>query len=76
MNVENSESLALVANGSPVWIDVSRGGIGGAGTAMRFELPLHAHNLPLMHRQETRLVVALKGELKIRAGRQRLELKQ
>ncbi|WP_263487890.1 hypothetical protein [Pseudomonas sp. REP124] len=43
---------------------------------MRFELPLHAHNLPLMHRQETRLVVALKGELKIRAGRQRLELKQ
>ncbi|MHC8333490.1 hypothetical protein [Pseudomonas sp. LB3P25] len=76
MNVENSETLMLIPNGYPVWIDVAQASIGGAGTAMRFVLPLHAHNLPLMHRQETKLVVALKGELDIRAGRQRIALLQ
>lgn len=61
-------------NGYPVWIDVAQASIGGAGTAMRFVLPLHAHNLPLMHRLETKLVVALKGELDVRVGRQRIAL--
>ncbi|CAI8993150.1 Cupin domain-containing protein [Pseudomonas sp. IT-P100] len=76
MNVKNSEALLLIPNGFPVWIDVAQASIGGVGTAMRFVLPLQAHNLPLMHRQETKLVVALKGELDIRAGRQRIALLQ
>jgi mannose-6-phosphate isomerase-like protein (cupin superfamily) len=76
MNVENSEALVLIPNGFPVWIDVAQASIEGAGTAMRFVLPVHAHNLPLMHRQETKLVVALKGELDIRAGRHRIALLQ
>jgi hypothetical protein len=76
MNVDGSEELMLIPNGYPVWIDVAEASIGGAGTAMRFVLPLHAHNLPLMHRKETKLVVALKGELDIRAGRRRLALLQ
>ncbi|MGY2184583.1 hypothetical protein [Pseudomonas sp. SDO5591_S426] len=41
---------------------------------MRFVLPLHGQNLPLLHRQETKLVVALEGQLDIRAGRQRIAL--
>ena len=41
---------------------------------MRFVLPLHAHNLPLLHRRETKLMVALKGGLDIRAGRRRIAL--
>ena len=76
MNVENSEAILLIPDGYPVWIDVAQASIGGAGTAMRFVLPLNAHNLPLMHRQETKLVGALKGELDIRAGRQRIALLQ
>jgi len=76
MNVEDSEALLLIPDGYPVWIDVAEASIGGAGTAMRFVLPMHAHNLPLMHRQETKLVVALKGELEIRTGRQRIALLQ
>ncbi|MEJ5056850.1 MULTISPECIES: hypothetical protein [unclassified Pseudomonas] len=76
MNVENSKALLLVPNGYPVWIDVAQADIAGAGTAMRFVLPLHAHNLPLMHRQESKLIVALEGELEIRAGRQRMALLQ
>jgi mannose-6-phosphate isomerase-like protein (cupin superfamily) len=76
MNVENSEALLLIPNGYPVWIDVAQATIDGTGTAMRFVLPLHAHNLPLMHRQESKLVVALDGELEIRAGRQRMALLQ
>lgn len=76
MNGENPEALLLIPNGYPVWIDVAQASIEGAGTAMRFVLPLHAHNLPLMHRQETKLVVALRGELEIRSGRQRIALLQ
>jgi mannose-6-phosphate isomerase-like protein (cupin superfamily) len=76
MSVENPQALLLVPDGYPVWIDVAQASIDGAGTAMRFVLPLHAHNLPLMHRQESKLVVALKGELEIRAGRQRIALLQ
>lgn len=74
MNVEDSEALLLIPNGYPVWIDITEASIGEVGTAMRFILPLRAHNLPLMHRQESKLVVALKGELEIRAGRQRIAL--
>lgn len=74
MNVENSEAILLIPGGYWVWIDVDEASIGGTGTAMRFELPLHAHNLPLMHRHETKLVVALRGELDIRIGRHRIAL--
>lgn len=74
MNVENSEAILLIPGGYLVWIDVDEASIGGSGTAMRFDLPLHAHNLPLMHSHETKLVVALKGELDIRIGRQRIGL--
>ncbi|MCK1790282.1 hypothetical protein [Pseudomonas violetae] len=74
MNVENSEAILLIPGGYLVWIDVDEASVGGAGTAMRFDLPLHAHNLPLMHSHETKLVVALRGELDIRSGRQRIAL--
>jgi hypothetical protein len=72
MNVEDSEAIVLIPGGYPVWIDVPQASIGGEGTSMRFDLPLHAHNLPLLHRHEAKLVVALKGELDVRAGRQRI----
>ncbi|MBN3968826.1 hypothetical protein IMW75_26675 [Pseudomonas gregormendelii] len=74
MNVDNSEALLLIPEGYPVWIDVPQASIGGAGTAMRFDLPLHGHNLPLLHHRETKLVVALEGLLDIRAGRRRIAL--
>ncbi|RON20876.1 hypothetical protein BK660_17705 [Pseudomonas brassicacearum] len=74
MSVKTSEMLLLVPNGYPVWIDVPQATTGGAGTAMRFVLPVNAHNLPLMHRHETKLVVALSGALEIRSGRQRIAL--
>jgi len=74
MNDENPQALLLIPDGYPVWIDVAQASVEGAGTAMRFVLPLQAHNLPLMHRRESKLVVALKGELDIRAGRQRIAL--
>ncbi|CAI8762069.1 Cupin domain-containing protein [Pseudomonas sp. IT-P12] len=69
--MEQSERLLLVPGGYPLWIDVPEASIDGAATAMRFELPLHGHNLPLMHRRESKWVVALKGELELRTGRQR-----
>jgi mannose-6-phosphate isomerase-like protein (cupin superfamily) len=72
MYVEDSEPLLLIPNGYPVWIDVPQATVGGLATAMRFVLPLHAHNLPLMHRQETKVIVALQGELEVRVGRERL----
>lgn len=74
MNTQDPERLLLIPKGYPVWIDVAQASIGGVGTAMRFVLPRHAHNLPLMHRHETKLVVALSGELEVRAGRQRIAL--
>jgi mannose-6-phosphate isomerase-like protein (cupin superfamily) len=74
MDTDDSEPLLLIPNGYPVWIDVAQATIGGAATAMRFELPLHAHNLPLMHRRETKLIVALAGELDVRVGRRRIAL--
>lgn len=74
MYVEDSEPLLLIPNGYPLWIDVAEASIGGAATAMRFVLPVHAHNLPLMHRRETKLIVALEGELDVRVGRKRIAL--
>lgn len=72
MDKNSSERLLLVPEGYPVWIDVPQASIGGAATALRFELPLRGHNLPLMHRREAKLVVALKGSLQVRAGRRPL----
>lgn len=74
MYVEDSEPLLLIPNGYPVWIDVTESSIGGAATAMRFVLPVHAHNLPLMHRREAKLIVALEGELDVRVGQKRIAL--
>ena len=62
--------LALYPGGYPLHIDVPTAGIGGAGTAMRFTLPRHAHNFPLLHTREHKLVGALAGRLRLRAGSQ------
>ncbi|MDR9750236.1 cupin domain-containing protein [Pseudomonas sp. SZMC_28357] len=70
MHEDSSQPLLLVPNGYPLWIDVPQASIDGAGTAMRFELPLNGHNLPLLHRRERKLVVALQGSLELRVGRQ------
>lgn len=72
--MDTPQKLIIVPGGYPVWIDVPQASIAGAGTAMRFELPLRGHNLPLMHRRETKLIVALKGALEVRTGRQRIAL--
>jgi hypothetical protein len=66
--------LSLVPNGYQVSIDVAQDSIGGVGTAMHFSLPLKGHNLPLMHRRETKLLVALEGELEVRSGAQPIAL--
>jgi mannose-6-phosphate isomerase-like protein (cupin superfamily) len=66
--------LFLVPNGYPVTIDVAQASIGGAGTAMHFSLPLNGHNLPLMHRRESKLLVALEGEVEVRSGARRIAL--
>lgn len=63
-----AEVLHLIPQGYPVTIDVAQQSIAGAGTAMHFTLPLHAHNLPLMHEREAKLVVALDGEVAVRSG--------
>jgi mannose-6-phosphate isomerase-like protein (cupin superfamily) len=63
------DKLLLVADGYPLWIDVAQASIAGEGTAMRFVLPPKGHNLPLRHRREAKLVVALEGQLHIRSGR-------
>lgn len=62
--------LVLYPGGYPLHIDVPAASIGGAGTAMRFTLPRHAHNFPLLHSREHKLVVALAGQLRLRAGGQ------
>jgi hypothetical protein len=68
LDVRNPKCLVLMPNGYPVWIDVPQASVGGMATAMRFVLPVRAHNLPLLHRKETKLVVALSGALEIRTG--------
>jgi quercetin dioxygenase-like cupin family protein len=60
--------LYLFPDGYPVTIDVAQASIAGAGTAMHFVLPPKAHNLPLMHVHETKLLAALDGEVEIRSG--------
>lgn len=64
----SADVLHLVPGGYPLTIDVAQADIGGEGTAMRFALPLRAHNLPLMHQRETKLVVALDGDVEVRSG--------
>lgn len=68
MDVRDPDCLMLIPNGYPVWIDVPQASVSGTATAMRFVLPVRAHNLPLLHRNETKLVVALSGALEIRTG--------
>ncbi|OON62745.1 hypothetical protein B0920_04735 [Massilia sp. KIM] len=65
---EPAEILMLYPGGYPVHLDVPQCDIGGAGTAMRFTLPLRGHNLPLRHARERKMVVALSGELRVRSG--------
>ena len=65
---DGADVLHLVPGGYPVTIDVAQASIGGEGTAMHFALPLRGHNLPLMHAQESKLLVALAGVLDIRSG--------
>lgn len=63
-----ADQLLLYPDGYPVHIDVPQEQVGGAGTALRFSLPLRAVNFPLSHARESKLVVALAGELSLRAG--------
>ncbi len=62
------EVLELFPGGYPVHLDVPQATVQGSGTAMRFELPSQAHNFPLLHHHEHKLVVALAGQLVLRAG--------
>jgi len=64
----SDDVLYLIPDGYPVTIDVAQASIGGAGTAMHFALPEHAHNLPLTHAHETKLLAALEGEVEVRSG--------
>jgi hypothetical protein len=60
--------LELYPGGYPVEIDVPQAQLDGLGTAMHFLLPLRAHNFPLTHRNEHKLVVALAGKLRVQRG--------
>lgn len=60
--------LNLYPGGYPVHVDVPQHLVDGAGTALRFELPLRGLNFPLSHAHETKLVTALGGELVLRTG--------
>lgn len=70
--VDAADILLLYPGGYPLHIDVASASVAGAGTAMRFTLPLHGHNFPLLHTREHKLVVALAGQLRLRAGDQTL----
>lgn len=61
--------IELHPSGYPVHIDVPQHSIHGTGTAMRFELPVHGINFPLMHQHEEKLIVALSGRLTIRCAK-------
>jgi hypothetical protein len=67
-DVVDDHVLALYPGGYPVTIDVASAHIGAAGTAMHFVLPRFGHNFPLLHERESKLVVALEGELQLRCG--------
>lgn len=60
--------LYLIPNGYPLTIVVPEKSIFGTGSAMQFWLPLNGHNLPLMHTRESKLLVALDGEVEIRSN--------
>ena len=62
------DRLLLYPGGYPVDIDVPQVEVGGVGTAMHFLLPPHAHNFPLTHSREHKLVVALAGSLRVQQG--------
>jgi quercetin dioxygenase-like cupin family protein len=62
------DTLYLHPHGYPVHIDVSERQLDGKGVAMRFELPPRGHNFPLKHQHESKLVVALVGQLQLRCG--------
>lgn len=66
--------LQLYPGGYPLTIDVAEASIDGLATAMHFSLPLHAHNFPLFHLHEHKLITALAGEVRLRAGAQTLAL--
>jgi quercetin dioxygenase-like cupin family protein len=63
-----SDVLILYPHGYPLHIDIAQSQVAGAGTAMRFELPPHGHNLPLLHTRERKLVIALAGRLRLKSG--------
>jgi quercetin dioxygenase-like cupin family protein len=60
--------LLLYPGGYPVQIDVAQEALDGQGTAMHFLLPPRAHNFPLTHSREHKLVVALAGSLRVQRG--------
>lgn len=62
------DTLCLYPDGYPVQIDVSERALNGVGVAMHFDLPPHGHNFPLKHQHESKLVVALAGQLQVRSG--------
>nr|WP_315255185.1 cupin domain-containing protein [uncultured Duganella sp.] len=62
------ETIELYPAGYPVYIDVAQDSIHGIGTAIRFELPVHGVNFPLSHQHEKKLIVALAGQLEIKAA--------
>lgn len=68
MAASTANQLLLYPGGYPVYVDVPQRQVGGVGTALRFALPLRAVNFPLSHARESKLVVALAGELTLRAG--------
>ena len=70
MTADATDQLLLYPGGYPVHVDVPQRQVGGAGTALRFVLPLRGVNFPLSHAYESKLVVALAGELTLRAGAQ------
>jgi quercetin dioxygenase-like cupin family protein len=63
-----SDVLNLYPHGYPLHIDVAQAEVAGVGTAMRFELPPHGHNLPLLHTRERKFVIALAGRLRLKSG--------
>ena len=71
-----NDVMYLVPEGYPLTIDIAQASIAGAGTAMHFTLPPKAHNLPLMHQRESKLLVALAGEVEVRSGAQQIALLQ
>lgn len=62
------DRLLLYPAGYPLQIDVPQAELGGAATAMHFLLPPGAHNFPLTHSREHKLVVALAGSLRLQRG--------